>query len=89
MSIFTTQPEPVTTESIRHDYAHAWATDHDDTILRAHRFDQWLVDYTRQIAANAWAEGWEEGQTHAEEWYLHGISNPDTGIHTNPYLPNP
>ncbi|TPF96852.1 hypothetical protein EP30_05395 [Bifidobacterium sp. UTCIF-39] len=86
MSVFTTQPEPVTIESVRHDYSRAFASDPDDIDLRRCRFDRWLVEYARLVAANAWAEGWEQGQAHAEEWYLHGVSDPDTSIRSNPYL---
>lgn len=51
MGIFTTERTVVTDETVREDYAHAWAADADDVDLRRHRFDAWLKEHDRKVMA--------------------------------------
>lgn len=49
------------------------------------RLNRYLAERDRQALAQAWQDGWEEGQNYAEAWYR-GDTDIDTkGLKDNPY----
>lgn len=89
MSVYTSDPANRMTPGlaeIRHDYVHAFGGDPDDLDQRRHQFDTWLRQYTQEVQTGAWQAGWQTGHAHAEDYCLHGVTDPDTSIRSNPHL---
>ncbi|KAA8831448.1 hypothetical protein EMO89_01555 [Bifidobacterium tissieri] len=81
MSIFTSTPENVDLQAVRHDYANAFASDPDDIDLRAYRFDQWLKRHDMQLMGTAWAEGVTYG--------INATLSAAKSVRVNPVRENP
>ena len=54
-----------TTEDVREDFAYPWEGFTQDKPARQAAFDAWLEAHDREVATNAWDEGYRTGESNS------------------------